>query len=60
MKPIAGAVLLLALAGCGDKVPESQTAKQIGSAPKQAVDRATQGVNEALRKDAERAKKESD
>jgi hypothetical protein len=60
MKPIAGALLVLALAGCGDKVPQSEAAKRIGSAPKQAVDRATQGVNEALQKDAERAKKESD
>ena len=60
MQPIAGAVLVLALAGCGDKVPESETAKQIGAAPKQAVDRATRGVNEALQKDAERAKKGSD
>jgi predicted small lipoprotein YifL len=60
MQPIAGAVLVLALAGCGDKVPASDSAKKIGSAPRQAVDRATQGVNEALQKDAERAKKESD
>ena len=60
MLPIAGAVLVLALAGCGDKVPQSDASKRVGSAPRQAVDRATQGVNEALQKDAERAKKGSD
>ena len=60
MKPLAAAVLVLAFAGCGDRVPESEAAKKIGSAPKQTVDRATQGVNEAMQKGAERAKKESD
>ena len=60
MNPIAAAVLALALAGCGDKLPESEAAKKIGAAPKQAIDRATQGVNDAMQKDAERKKKETD
>ena len=60
MNPLAVAVMVLALAGCGDKVPESEAAKKIGSAPRQAVGGAAQGVNEAMRKDAERAKQETD
>jgi outer membrane murein-binding lipoprotein Lpp len=36
------------LAGCGDKVPESQTSKKIGEQPKQIVDKVTSDVNKAL------------
>jgi len=43
-----------ALAGCGDKVPESAAAKKLGEQPRQIVDKVTGDVNKALQKDAER------
>jgi hypothetical protein len=43
------------LAACGDKVPESKAAKEVGNAPKQTVDKAAAGVNDAMGKAAERA-----
>lgn len=49
-KPYLLACTLLAvLCGCGDTVPESETAKKIGASPKQAVDRATEDLSKALR-----------
>lgn len=44
------------LAGCGDKVPESKAAKEVGNAPKQTVDKAVTGVSDAMDKGAERLK----
>ncbi|MBL8382680.1 MAG: hypothetical protein JNM90_06390 [Burkholderiales bacterium] len=44
------------LCGCGDRVPESKAARAAGDAPKQAVERATGGVDAALQKGADRAK----
>ena len=46
-------LLAAALCGCGDRVPQSEAAKKLGSAPKQAVDKAAAGVSEALQKGAE-------
>lgn len=48
------------LAGCGDKVPESKAAKEVGNAPKQTVDKAAAGVGDAMGKASERAKDEGD
>ena len=44
------------LAGCGDKVPQSEAAKQVGNAPKQTVDKATQDTTKALQQGAERTR----
>ena len=44
----------LALAGCGDKLPESETARKIGAQPKQTVDKAAADVNKALQQGADR------
>ena len=41
-------VAVFALAGCGNKTPESETAKKIGEQPKQIVDKVTTDVNKAL------------
>ena len=46
------------LAACGDKVPESKAAKEIGNIPKQTIDRATTGVDAAIQQGAERMKEE--
>ena len=45
----------LVLAGCGDKVPESQAAKSAGAIPKQIVDKAAADAAKAMRHDAERS-----
>ena len=37
-----------ALAGCGDKVPQSEAAKKIGDIPKQTIDSAKSGVSKAM------------
>lgn len=52
------AIVMLLAAGCGDKVPESKAAKEIGNAPKQAIDRATSGANAAIQQGVERAREE--
>ena len=47
-------VAAVALAGCGDKVPESAAAKKVGEQPKQIVDKVTADVNKAMQKETER------
>ena len=47
-------VLFFLLAACGDKVPQSEAAKQIGNIPKQTIDNAAAGVNKAMQQGAER------
>ena len=47
---------LTVLAACGDKVPESKAAKDIGNIPKQTVDKATTGVENAMTQGADRLK----
>lgn len=49
-------VVAAVLTACGDKVPESQSAKQIGSAPKQIVDKATSEVGKALEQGSDRSR----
>ena len=51
-------VVCLILAACGEKVPESKAAKEIGNIPKQTIDRATTGVDGAIQQGAERMKEE--
>ncbi len=45
---------LALLAGCGDKVPESEAAKKLGNAPKQIIDKTVTDVNQAVKQGAER------
>ena len=47
---------LVVLAACGDKVSESKAAKDIGNIPKQTVDKATTGVENAAAQGADRLK----
>ena len=44
----------MALAGCGDKVPESAASRKLGEQPKQIIDKVTVDVNKAMQKDLER------
>ena len=46
------------MTACGDKVPESRAAKEIGNVPRQAVDRATSGVDSAIQQGADRIREE--
>ena len=56
MKAILVVCMLMWLAACGDKVPESKAAKELGNIPKQTLDKATTGVDQALTKGAENLK----
>jgi predicted small lipoprotein YifL len=56
MKTMAMLALVAALAACGDKVPESKAAREVGNVPKQTVDRATTGVDNAMQQGADRMK----
>jgi predicted small lipoprotein YifL len=56
MRALVTVALLGSLAGCGDKVPQSEAAKQIGNAPKQTVDKATQDTGKALQQGADRTR----
>ena len=47
-------LIALGVAGCGDKVPESEAAKQVGNIPKQTLDKVQGGLDQAAQKDAER------
>jgi len=40
--------LVLLLAGCGDKVPESEAAKRIGQQPKKTVDSVSSKVGNLM------------
>lgn len=52
----AVSAVLALLAACGDKVPESRAAKDVGNIPKQIVDKATTGVENATTQGADRLK----
>jgi len=56
----AAAVLLavMLVAACGDKVPESKAAKELGNVPKQTVDKAAAGVESAIQQGADRTREE--
>jgi hypothetical protein len=49
---------LIILAACGDKVPESKAAKEVGNIPKQTMDKAVSGTEDALKKSEDRNKSE--
>jgi len=45
---LIAACALLALAACGDKVPESEAAKRVGQQPKKTVDSVSNRVGDAM------------
>jgi hypothetical protein len=57
-KLLLSCLTLIALAACGNKVPESEAAKEVGNIPKQTIDKATTDLNANLQKGADRDKKE--
>ena len=46
------------LVACGDKVPESKAARDIGNIPKLTIDKASTGVDAAIQQGADRTKEE--
>jgi len=57
-KLLFSCLCLLALTACGDKVPESKAAKEVGNIPKQTLDKAVSGTESALQKGEDRNKSE--
>ena len=55
---MVGITVLLLCVACGDKVPESKAAKDIGAIPKQAIDKTTINVDAAIQKGVDRTKEE--
>jgi PBP1b-binding outer membrane lipoprotein LpoB len=51
-------LVAVALAGCGDKVPESSAAKKVGEQPKQIVDKVTTDVTKAMQKEGQQPEAE--
>ncbi|HZE62216.1 MAG TPA: hypothetical protein VE085_16890 [Burkholderiales bacterium] len=50
---------VLIVAGCGNKVPESEAARRVGQAPKDTVNNVTNKVNDLMKQqgqDSERLK----
>ena len=58
MRPFIFAVAVALCAGCGDKVPESNAAKDLGNIPKQTLDRAAAGADRAISQGVDRMKDE--
>jgi len=58
MKLVCLMMTVLLTAACGDEVPESKAAKEVGNVPKQTVDRATTGVDSAIQQGADRIREE--
>ena len=54
MKSLICMGALVVFAACGDKVPESKAAKEIGNVPKQTLDKAVSGVENAMTQGADR------
>jgi hypothetical protein len=46
---------MVLVAGCGDKVPESEVARKLGNAPKEIIDKSVADVNQAVKQGAERS-----
>ena len=55
---IVGFALTAGLVACGDKLPESETAKELGRQPKKTIDRATESTQESLQQGAGRTRQE--
>ena len=51
--------LVAVLVSCGDKVPESAASKELGNAPKQAVDKAVADVGKAVEQGSARSTDEA-
>jgi predicted small lipoprotein YifL len=55
MRALLAVAVFAVLAGCGDKVPQSEASKKLGDLPKQAVDKAASDAAKALQQGADRS-----
>jgi hypothetical protein len=53
-------LIAVELMGCGDKTPESETAKRIGEIPKQTIDKVRSDTDKALQQGADRTRDADD
>ena len=56
MKLFVAVLCAVLVTACGDKVPESKAAKELGNVPKQTMDKAVTGVEAGMAQGAERNK----
>lgn len=54
MRFLLAAAAVIAIAACGDKVPQSKAAKEAGNVPAQTRDRAVENTTRALQQGADR------
>ncbi len=54
MRTLLAVAAAFAIAGCGDKVPQSEAAKKVGDQPKQVIDKTAGDAAKALQQGAER------
>ncbi len=54
MRALLALSVAAALAGCGDKVPQSEASRKVGSVPKETRDRAVDNTVKALQQGADR------
>lgn len=55
MRALFAVAAFAVLAGCGDKVPQSEASKKLGDQPKQVVDKAAVDTTKALQQGADRS-----
>jgi hypothetical protein len=48
--------VVVSIAACGDRIPESDGAKKLGAAPKQIVDKASSDIGKALEQGAHQSR----
>ena len=60
MKLMLCVMVSLLLVGCGDKVPQSEAAKQVGNAPKATIDKVTADTAKAVQQSDQRARDAAD
>lgn len=53
-------LLLPFLVACGDKVPQSEAAKRVGSAPKELIDKASTDAARAVQQGEQRTRDSAD
>jgi hypothetical protein len=58
MRKLPVLLLIAFAAACGDKVPESKAAREIGNIPKQTIDKAASGIDAAAQQATDRFKEE--
>ena len=56
MARVVTMLVVALLVACGDKVPESKAAKDLGNVPRQTIDRVSTGIDSSIQQGADRAR----